>query len=330
MNMTRPTVQTTWVAAAGAAALLLLSGCPAPVQPLPPAITIEQVVQQVNRNNALLPWFKARVGSMQVTLYDEGGWPHKFDLFGHMIYAQPNHLYMDAFIAGEKAMGLGGNDEQYWLWIRPVYGRCWVGSDSGREPTGAGRMLINPRQLVRLLGVDAIPAELARTPLAVLRTSSPADRANIIQFIDLPRRRSGAGDPDARSSAAPVLVRELWVDRDSNRPIKVVLFDRFGQPVIESALSDWRMVTRGSAGWFPFQVDIRSIRRKATEYGRPPRPGVIETTAGRMRLTFVEVEVDERFDPDHAGPLYEFQYPPDLTLEPVDGRSDAPMEAPGE
>lgn len=282
-------------------ASLLLAGCPARIAPLPAPMTLDQVVAKVNENNTKLPAFKARIKTVRGEIVTESGRRQNLDilgLFGYLIYAQPTHLRMDLSKATTSVMGLGSNDEVYWMWgIAPYIGKCWVGTYENWNPAaGDGVIPIHPRQLAQLLGVDVVNAR-GGDAWPMLRVSEPVDRANILQFV-------------APAGGRMTLLREVWVGRDDNRPRRVRLFDTNGQAVIESTLRDWQKVKNGDV-LFPHDVEIRSVTFKAVKGGFVPAP------ASRLRLLFAAVTVDQTFSPANRR-LYQFRCPGDLIRVPLD------------
>ncbi|MDD4888862.1 MAG: hypothetical protein PHU85_02945 [Phycisphaerae bacterium] len=291
------------IAAVLVIATVLLAGCPATVKPLPAPMTLDQVVAKVNANNEKLPYFKATIRTVRGEIVSDNGKRQGLDLlglYGYLIYAQPAHLRLDLSKATTSVMGMGSNDQLYWMWgIAPYVGKCWLGSYEKWNPAvGNGVIPIHPRQLAQLLGLDAISTDFSHRPWPALRVSEPADRANILQFM------------------APVddhvaLMHELWVDRDTNLPRRVRVFNGHGQVVIESALRDWRKTKNGEA-MFPHDVEVQSVTFKQTKTGLVPAP------ASRLRMTFGGADVSDRFDPAKHPLVYAFRRPPEVLLVPLD------------
>ena len=291
-------------------ATVLLAGCPpqAPSQTLPPPMSFDQVVGKVNENNDHLLWLKGSISDWGGELVEPDGTRTSLGLLGlrgHIWYAQPNHLFIDVIKGEQTVMELGSNERFYWLWVQPPgrHGKCWVGSyERWNASAGKGLIPIHPQQLAQLLGIDAIPADSymqARPVWPILRVSDPADRSYVVEFMT-------TGD------GRMILQRELWLDRDTNRPRRVRLFDGGGQVVFDSTPSDWQPVTSGSKALVPRSVDIQSIVVKPVTNDKGELTGVVQENGTRMRLTFAGVTVDDKFSVAKRAAMYQFHCPPDI------------------
>lgn len=293
---------------AAAASLLGAAGCQTCEQL--PSPTVEQVVADVNRNNELMPWFKARIESITLTVKDEAGlsWRIPADLYGYLLYTQPNMFVLRADKGGlTTVLEMGSNRKIFWMWAMGA-NRGWVGRQVDWPADEPSPLLIHPGQLVQLLGIDAIDRDLTRMPLVALRTND-CERAYVLEFVDLQRDHAS-------------LIRETWIDADSRLPRRVRLFDRNGRAALESDLAEWRRTT-GSAGWFPHQITIRWLSQttRGGDEDMTVRPG---TT---LRLDFSDVEVKEKF----SNPaIYEPHPPADVPLQPLQRTTEPRMLATGE
>jgi hypothetical protein len=289
------------VAGGVAAALSGMFGCPPQdggvIQegPPPPARELEEIVESIESNAALLDralWSN----SVEVTarLKDDKGREHVYNLDGNFLFDPPRNLRMDLRPGvGDQVMQIGSNEETYWLWIEPEMGTMWwakyehVGRDCGEA------MSVRPDQLVAALGVGGLP-KIGEGLIG------PALRSGKTHDMLLYLREKPAG--------GYALNREYWVERRPPHMVKVVLFrDVLGRISMSAYLDGYRPAWDGG----PLEAHEISIiwpreggkltmsigRLKGMEVGKVSPRAFLRPTGGDLPSGVEQViQVDEDCD----------------------------------
>jgi hypothetical protein len=250
-----------------------------------PTETISEVVQAVNQNNRRLPSLWAK-GYFEANIVDQG---RKHFVNGEVtqLYRQPNELRLVATkdIAG-RIFEVGNNRERYWLTVKGDVDTMWWGSydENGNTAADTRQMPIQPQLLIEVLGVGPIDEDLTRAPFPVMRFNNDADAYMFVWNVRVPDRF--------------VAQREVWYDRQTKLPVKVLLFDPNGRVVLRADLSkhgpvevegtpqnEWPKVATNYRLYFPdtgtsmtFELSDLALQRRGAPNDRsfafPNEPGV--------------------------------------------------------
>jgi len=275
------------------AAAMLLAGCCAPPARVVRRISLQTPDAVLEAHNAWADSIQhlwARADLRLVFTVGEGK-IERHDLSGHLFLAKPDRLFVHGEVLGQEVFTLGTNAERYWLWIRPKVNTVWTGVRGG---AGEGRLVISPAALLEALGVSRIDL-------------GPDDRARFVacpEHYVLGVERAG---PSAR-----VLVRRVWFDPATLRPLRVDLFDDEGRPLLMAELLRYERVGA---------TDLCTVYR-ARFYGDEEVDLVV-----RLRDVSLEKEPNAR--------VFEYRPPPGATekdldrMEEEDKRSPENAGAPG-
>jgi len=214
--------------------LLLTFGC-VPKQPnerhvyIGPTETISEVAHSVNQNNRRLPTLWAS-GYFEADIMDQGR-RHYVNGDITLLYRQPNEMRLVAKkdIAG-TIFEVGNNQQRYWLTVKGDADTMWWGSydEDGNTTADTRKMPIQPQLLLEVLGVGVIDEDLTRQPFPVMRFNNDADAYMFVWNVRVPDRY--------------VAQKEVWYDRKTKLPIKVLLFDPNGRVVLRADLSKHKPV----------------------------------------------------------------------------------------
>lgn len=183
-------------------------------------------------------------GSVTVSTHvkDEKGKPHDYNLEGSLLFAKPRNFRMDLRPGlGEQVMGLGSNDEDYWIWIEPeVHAMRWGRHRFADQPC-ARRAGIRVDQLVGALGLGGLPS-------AGDGLIGPARRYgrqfDILEYWK-PSHEGGYA-----------IEREYWIDRAPPYQIRVVNYrDELGRITMSAFLDEYRSAWENGP-MIPFAVSM--------------------------------------------------------------------------
>lgn len=213
--------------------VLLLGGCagrPArPVGYYGPTLPITALLAQVNANNQAIPTLFAR-HYIEADIVDPKTKKSRFvntggDLFVH----KPRELLLRGKkdVAGE-VFQLGSTPERYWMSVFVDEDTMWWGYYRNIGKPCAQDMPIRPDAVGEVLGIGDIGADLLDTPIPTLRFNNDLDVYMLVWNAKLPDRWFAE--------------KEIWYDRATLRPRKVLLFDRDGRVILRANLSEHRQV----------------------------------------------------------------------------------------
>lgn len=215
-----------------AAALWACTGCPPPTRPVEPERPprpVPQILSAISTNAAKLdqPLWSSSV-TVSARFIDEDGRRQVFNLEGSLLFQRPLNFRMDLRHGlGEPVMGIGSNDEEYWVWIEPEMGTMRWGRYRHLGKPCTEDVLIRPDHLMQSLGVGGLPE-----PSADLVGPAPGASGHRDGLVYL--RRSGAAWRK----------EEYRVDRSPPFQVRgVKYFDHLGRIEMDAYLdeyqSDW-------------------------------------------------------------------------------------------
>ncbi len=265
---------------ASSLALLLLAGCVTRPKPgyYGPTDPMATVVNEVNANNILLPtlfahhYTEANIRDPQknkTTFINAGG-----DLF----VRKPHELLM----RGKKDLAglifeLGSTEDRYWLTVFAGEDTMWWGWHRNDGKDCVRQIPFRPDLLGEVLGINAINTSFTQPPVPVMRFNNDLDVYMIVWQAALPGRWYAE--------------KEVWYERQTKRPVKVLLFDRGGRIVLRAdltqhqqvAVSDapkehWPWIATAYDLFFPETQSTMSIKLSdpaLTSKSGHPKPGTI-------------------------------------------------------
>lgn len=187
-----------------------------------PTDPMAKVVEDVNANNSRVPTLWAK-GYYEANIVDHG---KKYFVNGdvNLLYRQPSDLRLVAKkdVAG-AVFEIGSNAEQYWLIVKADVDTMWHGRHGGEQANESQRMPIQPELMLEVLGVATIDTNFKQPPVPVMRFNDYADAYMFVWNAPAPDRW--------------VATKEVWYDRASKLPVKVILFDANGRVVVGANLS---------------------------------------------------------------------------------------------
>src|SRR5688572_14795716 len=275
--------------------ILFICGCRAPVKPPPPGSyngptqTMADVVSAINENNRKLPtlWMRHNLRAVIVDPDKRGDEGTKISGDGHIIYRSPRELLFRASAPTVNLFELGCNPDDYWLSIPfEKVDTMWWGRFKHLGKRCAKPIPIRPDLILEVLGVFQINPDFTQAPTPTMRFVNEAD-AYVLSWI----QRSADSDRF-------VVVKEVWYDRRTTRPRRVLLYDENGRVLLRATLSnfepveidgasrdEWPQVATTYALVFPdtgttmdIEVESAMLRRKNipndATFRRPTNPGV--------------------------------------------------------
>jgi hypothetical protein len=240
MNLRTPLTLLVLITAFGGANGCARAGGPTPAtQPsyAGPTLSMVDVVQKINENNQQIPTLWAR-HYYEATIVDEKSKKSTFvNGDGALLYRRP----MGFRLVGKKVMGdafeVGSTDERYWLKLGGEVDRMWFGEHRNAGKPCVQKIPIQPNLVLEVLGVGVIDTDFAKMPAPVMRFNPDADAYMFVWVTPA----GGAGAGPQRLAAQ----REVWYDRKTFLPRRVMLFDADGRVLLRALLDNHKPVTEG-------------------------------------------------------------------------------------
>ena len=207
---------------------------------LPPTLSLPQLVERVNANNARLPSLVAG-GYFEAVLVEEPGGRPTPPINGtlNLLHLKPDRLRLAAKkdLAG-NVFELGTDGERFWMHL-PLEDLLFTGTFAGVDERAAATLPVRPDLILQVLGVNLLPTQLDDFPAPVLEYD-PDGRTYMVRFVE----PAVLGEPRLK------VAKQVWYDapRDLSRtprPLKVILSDDDGRPVLAAYLSDHQRVGDG-------------------------------------------------------------------------------------
>jgi hypothetical protein len=272
-----------------------IGGCLGRRKPPPPGYysgptqTMAEVVAAINENNRKLPtlWMRHNLRAVIIDPEKRGDRGTKVSGDGHIMYRSPQELLFKASAPGVNLFEVGCNPNEYWLAI--PYERIdamWWGRFKHLGKPCAKPIPIRPDLILEVLGVFQINPDFTQPPVPTMRFVNEAD-AYVLTWI----KRSQEDDRF-------VAVKEVWYDRRTKQPRRVLLYDENGRVLLRAELSNfdrvdiedvpreqWPQVATTYALVFPdtgttmdIEIESAMLRRKNfpndATFRRPTNPGV--------------------------------------------------------
>jgi hypothetical protein len=216
-------------------ACLIMAGC---CQTPPPAgqsfhanpkETMARVVSGINANNQKIPTLWASL-YYKADIRDQGR-THTVFGEGVLLYRAP----MGMRLVGQKefvgtVFEIGSTDTQYWLQVKPELNTLWIGRYADLAHVDIDRLPIpiRPDLVLSVLGIESIDTNFNALPAPTMRYNNEQD---VYMFVW-----------NAKAPDRWVAQKEIWYDRATRRPRRVLLYDGNGRTVLRADLSMQRAV----------------------------------------------------------------------------------------
>lgn len=211
---------------AGAVAMVALGGCqpgiPKPTGYYGPTMTLHDVVAGINQNNQKLPTLWSTI-YFEANLIDKDKKSHFVNGDGVLLDRKPSEMRLIGTKPGTTLFEIGSTEERYWLILLPEADTMWWGHYANLGKPCSEQIPLRPDLVMEVLGIADHPANLLQAPAPSMRFNNDADAYMLVWTQ--PR-----GDHQ-------VAVKEVWYDRQTLRPIMVLLFDDNGRVVLRAYLS---------------------------------------------------------------------------------------------
>ena len=218
----------------------------------PNLLPMDRVAASINANNQKIPTLWSRL-NYSVSIIDNGKTHSVSSDDGVLLYSRPASFRL---VGKKEIVGtvfdIGSNDQLYWLEVVPGTHRMWWGTyaDLARLRPGQLPIPIRPDLVMEVLGVGMINTDFNALPVPTMRYDSAADAYVFVFNVKAPDRW--------------LAQKEVWYDRRSLRPRRVVLYDADGRPVLTARLGmdkkmqipdkkpeDWPLVPGDYKVFFP-------------------------------------------------------------------------------
>jgi len=210
------------------AVLAGLCGCgvktAAPVGYFGPTQTIDQVIAGVNANNSQIKSLWAHVGYFEATAVDAKTGKTSFVNAnqGTLLYQADDQLRLKCNKDVADLFDLGSNGKTFWFRQIPDPPTFWWGDLSQVHSASTEQIPVRPDLILDVLGVLSIDQNLTDDPAPVMRFNNDDDSYMIVWQTKLADRW--------------VAQREIWYDRATLQPQRVLLFDENGRVVLRAKL----------------------------------------------------------------------------------------------
>jgi hypothetical protein len=215
----------------------LLAGCctcPPPAPPhayVGPTDSIDVVVARINRNAVRVPTLWSQLDYTASFVDPERKQTTAASGDGVLLYARPDSIRISGNkdIAGE-VFQLGCDGDQFWVKVRRSVstGDYYWGHLANVGRPGCQPVPIRPDLISQVLGVGLLQTNLLALPTPVMRFDNDAD-AYVFDF-------------NVRRPDRWVTQKEVWYDRATDHPTRVLLYDDAGRVVLRADLSQHQPV----------------------------------------------------------------------------------------
>jgi hypothetical protein len=194
-----------------------------------PTASLTEVVEQVNGNNANLPTLWSR-HTFQAWLIDDRKKTTYVDGDGELQYRWGGDFRLNCKKAGlGEVMTLGTNGDTYWLTVRPEVDTMWWGRTQFVGSPCAQSLPLDPTLIAQVLGVGRIDTNFLSLPAPVLRFNHEEDVYMVTWHVSTPMQWAAQ--------------REVWYDRASLLPVRVMLYGQHGRVLLRADLAAHEPVT---------------------------------------------------------------------------------------
>ncbi len=231
-----------------AAIVLALCGCnstpPPQVGYFGDTLTLAQLVERVNQNNDKLPTLWAREKFEAEIVDRQKNKTSRIDGYGNLLFTAPNQMKLTAKNEVADLFEMGSDGARFWLYEKhdQIF---WWGKYADLYKVNSTEIPVRPDMVMEVLGIRALDTDLLKQPAPVLRFNNASDAYMV--------------DWQIQTENHWAVIKEIWYDRATLLPNRVMLFDPNGQVALWARLSKFDRVE--SAG-----VDEGQWPMMATHY----------------------------------------------------------------
>jgi len=198
--------------------------------PVPNPKTRQQALEDFNRNALAVQDFSARIDEWEIQFYEEENKKHHFNEKGGKIFyrtvregEQYPQFYLNASGGplGQEALVVSSNQEEFWMYSRPGKWSYRDTHENAVSLEAPNMFIMNPQFILEFIGLQPIPLDILPEPYPIYKV---APEKNYIEYA-LPGENG---------------LREIVIDRRSNLPEQINLYDRLGLRVLESRLGNYQ------------------------------------------------------------------------------------------
>jgi hypothetical protein len=187
-----------------------------------PTDTMAEVAAKVNANNQAIPTLFAN-HYIQANLWDPAQKKPRFiSADGFLMVRKPRELLLVGNKVLETIFELGSDDQRFWLKINPD-DREWWGWHRNADKLRPQDIPIQPALVSEVLGIGDINSNFLELPAPTMRFNNDMDVYMLGWNATLPDRWFAQ--------------KEIWYDRKSLLPLKVLLFDHNGRIILHANLT---------------------------------------------------------------------------------------------
>jgi hypothetical protein len=193
---------------------------------LGPTDPMDIVIQDINRNSERIPTLWTQLNFTATLVDPDKHTSQTVNGDGALMYARPMSLLLsgDKDVAGQ-VFQLGSNDKEFWVKLRKdanAYDYYW-GHYANLGKPGCQPIPIRPDLVLEVLGVGVFRTNFLVQPTPVMRFDSAADS----YVFDMNVIVTDHWEPR----------EEIWYDRVTKFPTRVILFGLDGRAVLTAGLS---------------------------------------------------------------------------------------------
>jgi hypothetical protein len=187
---------------------------------------MDTVVGEINRNSGRMPTLWTQLDYTAKFIDPEKKTEQTVAGDGVLMYARPISLLLngDKDVAGQ-VFQLGSNDSEFWVRIRSSANsfNYWWGHYANLNKPGARPVPIRPDLVVEVLGIELYRTNFLIQPVPVMRFDNQGD-AYVFDMNVIATDRWETRE-------------EIWYDRATKLPMRVILFGGDGRAVLKAELS---------------------------------------------------------------------------------------------
>jgi len=206
----------------------------------PPLRPMADVVNAINANNRKIPTLWATL-NYAATVKEKGQVHNVVSDDGTLLYTHPDQFRL----VGKKefvgtVFDMGANGKEFWVELLPGANVMYTGTFTGAAHSAGAKLAIplRPDLVAEVLGVGTFNDNLLKQPVPVMRFDAVTDSYVFLFAL--------------QSEYHWFAQKEIWYDRTTLRPRRVVFYDFEGIPKLDARLSSDKRVQdpdRPQAEW---------------------------------------------------------------------------------
>jgi hypothetical protein len=264
-----------------------------------PTESMAAVISHINANNRAIPTLYAK-HYLEASIFDRSTNKTTFvNASGDLFVYKPREMLLRGKKDGVgKVFEMGSTREQYWFTVFIDNPTQWWGNIRNIGKKCSAEIPIRPDLIGEVLGIGNINSQLMELPSPTMRFNNDLD---VYMFVWSNRL------PDHWYAE-----KEIWYDRGTYRPRKVLLFDDNGRIVLRANLGEYRQIPVANVSsaqqpwiatsfhlYFPENRSTMTLTLSdlslTTKTGAP-KPGTIvfkEESRDDMKVIQIDADCDE-------------------------------------